>query len=416
MKTVQLPVLTARCLAALGTMSLLLTPFLITPATASAQLFGGPAATIRTSATDPAGVACVPGAVRAYNGGLYLCNSGGQYAGTGDLLAANNLSDVANASTARSNLGLLVTVGTPASTECDAAGEAGRMAQDSTNGRFFYCAAGAGWRGVPKLFRENGLPTALKATDCDAAAEIGISIYFDISSGGLTYGCLNAGGTPTWTALGSGSFTVATQAEAEAGTENTKGMTALRVAQAIQANVEGGSLITCTPTAAGVECSGTSAVMRVSTGLASALPVSCTIAGAEWYLATDTGIAYACDGSVYRKSGAPHEVSFVIGAGANLAVSDTVAIPRLITTATAGTLQKLYAKAGTGPVGSALTIDLKINGTTTATVTVADGATLGSTTTFSTPTLAENDVVSVVVTAVGSGTPGKDVHVIAVVR
>ena len=40
----------------------------------------------------------------------------------------------------------------------------------------------------------------------------------------------------TFTPRGSGSFTIASQAEAEAGVNNTKGMTPLRVAQAIAAS------------------------------------------------------------------------------------------------------------------------------------------------------------------------------------
>lgn len=62
----------------------------------------------------------------------------------------------------------------------------------------------------------------------------------------------------------------------------------------IQERVEGGTLITCSPTAAGVECGVTNAGMRTSSGLASALPGSCTIPGAEFYHAEDTDAMYKC--------------------------------------------------------------------------------------------------------------------------
>lgn len=57
--------------------------------------------------------------------------------------------------------------------------------------------------------------------------------WFDVESGSRAEQVLLAGGAVSDTAAGG--FTVASQAEAEAGTDNTKGMTPLRVAQAVEA-------------------------------------------------------------------------------------------------------------------------------------------------------------------------------------
>jgi hypothetical protein len=69
-----------RALATLAPIAILLACFV--PVHADG-LFGGPAGTIRSAAADPTGTACVPGAVRAFGGGLYLCGVGGTYAGIG---------------------------------------------------------------------------------------------------------------------------------------------------------------------------------------------------------------------------------------------------------------------------------------------------------------------------------------------
>jgi hypothetical protein len=110
------------------------------------------------------------------------------------------------------------------------------------------------------------------------------------------------------------------------------------------------------------------------------------------------------------------EIVFGICSGGNCAVNDTITIPRLISSLTSGTLSKCSALAGTGPVGSALSVQIKKNGTTTATVSIADGATLGTTTSFSTATITEGDYLTLTVSAVGSTTSGKDVNIVCVVN
>lgn len=110
------------------------------------------------------------------------------------------------------------------------------------------------------------------------------------------------------------------------------------------------------------------------------------------------------------------EIGFVLCASVNCAVNDTVSVPRLVSGATAGTLIKLSAAVGTPPAGAALEVDLKIGNLTTATVTIPAGATIGSTTAFVDATLAEGDLLKVVITGVGSTTPGRDMHLIAEVQ
>jgi hypothetical protein len=132
------------------------------------------------------------------------------------------------------------------------------------------------------------------------------------------------------------------------------------------------------------------------------------------------GTSYAeCrwNGSAWEPTtGFLREIQFVFGAGTSIAAADTISVPRLISASTSGTLQKLIGACGTGPTGANLTFALKINGTTTATLTITAGSTTGNTTSFSTPTLAEGDLLTVVVGTVGSSIPGKDCNLIATVK
>jgi len=128
------------------------------------------------------------------------------------------------------------------------------------------------------------------------------------------------------------------------------------------------------------------------------------------------GWCYQTSSSAYIPCTSSREITFGICAGANCAVNDTVSIPRLISSVSAGTLTKCKAKTGTGPTGSALSVQVKKNGTTTATVSVSAGQTLGNTTTFSASTIAEDDILTIVISAIGSPTPGKDVFVVCTVQ
>ena len=113
--------------------------------------------------------------------------------------------------------------------------------------------------------------------------------------------------------------------------------------------------------------------------------------------------------------GGQKEIQFVLGADTNLAANNTITVPRLISTATAGTLVKMSGKAGTGPTGANLTVALKKNGSTIATLTILAGATTGNTTTFTGGALVEGDLLTVVVGTVGSSVPGKDLHIVVTV-
>lgn len=76
----------------------------------------------------------------------------------------------------------------------------------------------------------------------------------------------------------------------------------------------------------------------------------------------------------------------------------------------ATTLNSVYARCGTAPTGSALTVAVKRNGTQITTVSIAAGATSGSTTGLAIA-LAAGDVISYGITAIGSSTAGADIAV-----
>lgn len=75
----------------------------------------------------------------------------------------------------------------------------------------------------------------------------------------------------------------------------------------------------------------------------------------------------------------------------------------------ATTLTTLSARVGTAPVGADLIITVDVNGTLVGTITVADGATSGSTT-ISQDVVA-GDITTFNVTSIGSSTPGADIVV-----
>lgn len=72
-----------------------------------------------------------------------------------------------------------------------------------------------------------------------------------------------------------------------------------------------------------------------------------------------------------------------------------------------------FAHADTAPVGGPLTVDIKVGGTTQATVTISDGANDSSlVTSFSNPAIAPTSPPSTIVTGVGSTTAGAGVTVV----
>lgn len=132
-----------------------------------------------------------------------FAEKGAAGAGTGDMLAANNLSDVANVSTARANLGL------------------GTMATQNASS---VSISGGSFAGSATI-------TAGTITGITDLA---------IADGGT--GASTAAGARTNLGLAFGATAdLASQAEAEAGTNNTKVVSPLRVAQAIAALSTAGS-------------------------------------------------------------------------------------------------------------------------------------------------------------------------------
>ena len=72
------------------------------------------------------------------------------------------------------------------------------------------------------------------------------------------------------------------------------------------------------------------------------------------------------------------------------------------------TLQRLAARVTTAPTGAALTLELKKNGTTVATLSVTAGSLAAQTTTFSDATIADGDYLTLDVTQVGSTVKGSN--------
>lgn len=77
-----------------------------------------------------------------------------------------------------------------------------------------------------------------------------------------------------------------------------------------------------------------------------------------------------------------------------------------------GTTQKIDASCKTAPIGAALIYIVKSGGTTVGTVTIADGATSGTTTSMSVGTIRDNNTLTVDCSQIGSGTPGGDATII----
>lgn len=88
----------------------------------------------------------------------------------------------------------------------------------------------------------------------------------------------------------------------------------------------------------------------------------------------------------------------------------------VVTADQAGTLERFYCKVATAPTGAALTVDLKKNGSTIATCTVAADATSGTTSTFIDATVAVDDAFTIAVTQVGSTVAGASLSAKATVK
>lgn len=72
------------------------------------------------------------------------------------------------------------------------------------------------------------------------------------------------------------------------------------------------------------------------------------------------------------------------------------------------TLTDILARCGTAPTGSGLTVVVRANGTSVGSVTIAAGATTGSTTGL-TADLSTGDILTFDITAIGSTLPGADI-------
>lgn len=91
--------------------------------------------------------------------------------------------------------------------------------------------------------------------------------------------------------------------------------------------------------------------------------------------------------------------------------TNAIVIPR------AGTIQKVFAYAKTGPTGAALIFDINKNGTTIWStqanrIQIAAGAIEGTQTSFNTTSLAEGDIITIDVDQIGSTIAGQDITII----
>ncbi len=112
-------------------------------------------------------------------------------------------------------------------------------------------------------------------------------------------------------------------------------------------------------------------------------------------------------------------VTFVLGLTTNLVVNTNVT--NKIVLPFDVSFVRVDAIAQTGPVGAALLFDINLNGTTIWStqanrITIADGKTTGSGTTFNTTTAVAGDVLSIDVDQIGSTTPGTGVTVTLTTR
>lgn len=187
-----------------------------------------------------------------------FAEKGAAGAGTGDMLASNNLSDVASAATARSNLGLGSAATTAAADYATAAqgvkaDAAAPAASPTFTGRAtipLTTITGAGSDGAGLAAANPALMIgAANATNVVFAAGGSIQarnngaaagMFLNTNGGGVTVGGTGLGQTLTLHgALATGSEVIATQAEAEDGTLNTRLMTPQRVEQHMLANALG---------------------------------------------------------------------------------------------------------------------------------------------------------------------------------
>lgn len=186
-------------------------------------------------------------------------------AGTGDLLAANNLSDVANAGTSRTNLGLAIGTDVLAQQTIGIADDNLLEVDGSPNANEYarFTANGLEGRTEAEFKADFNLETGtdLQAYDAGLLSIAGLTtaadkmIYTTASDTYTTADLTSAGrallddasASDQRTTLGLGGHStadLASQAQAEAGTDNTTAMSPLRVAQAITALETGGGAVT----------------------------------------------------------------------------------------------------------------------------------------------------------------------------
>ena len=138
------------------------------------------------------------------------------------------------------------------------------------------------------------------------------------------------------------------------------------------------------------------------------------------WLNTNTNAIYVCaanttGAAVWQQINNTDKITFALAGVQTVGTDKTNHLP--VEYACKIIAARIIAK--TAPTGQALIVDIKLNGTTIQSGTklqLADGATSGVSTTFSTTAVSVGDYFSIDVTQVGSGVAGSDVTVLLTIR